>query len=92
MFGSAVRGWSVHVAALPVAATPTRLAWRPLLTLAALLAVAAVPAYRHHNEERRIEAAAIAAQDDVLLKQVATGISRSVPAPMEPLAQLMTNN
>jgi len=67
--------------------------WRPgrlTLAAAALLMMIAAPVYRH--EELKREAALTAAQDELLLRQVESGISRWVPAPMEPLAKLMSND
>jgi hypothetical protein len=38
------------------------------------------------------QAAITATQDDILLRQVESGLARSVPAPMEPLAKLMSSD
>jgi len=63
---------------------------RLVLAAAALMMMVAAPVYRH--EELKRQAALTAAQDEILLRQVESGISRSVPAPMEPLAKLMSND
>jgi hypothetical protein len=64
--------------------------WRAGLGVAALLTVIAVPVY-HREQTRRQQTAIAAAQDEVLLRQVESRISQTVPAPMEPLAKLMMN-
>jgi hypothetical protein len=64
--------------------------WRMALVAAGLLVMIAAPVY--HREEVKRQAAVTAAQDEILLRQVESGISRSVPAPMEPLATLISND
>jgi hypothetical protein len=54
------------------------------LVAAAVLVIIAAPVYRREEMKRQ------SAQDELLLRQVEAGISRSVPAPMEKLARLMT--
>ena len=56
---------------------------------AALLLLAAIPIYTTSRDRR---AAEIARADAVLLEQVDAGISRAVPAPMEPLVKLVSWN
>ena len=57
---------------------------------AALLLLAAIPIYTHSRERRReVE---LARADAALLAQVDAGISRAVPAPMEPLVKLVAWN
>ena len=56
----------------------------------ALAVLAAIPVHlRHRAAERDAE---IARQDEALLQQVQTEVSRSVPEPMEPLTSLWTTN
>ena len=50
--------------------------------------LAAVPLYLRDRAQRR--AAEIARQDEALLEQVQTEVSRSVPEPMEPLTKLVS--
>lgn len=57
---------------------------------AALLLLAAIPFYTTSRDRRR--AAEMARADAVLLEQVDAGISRAVPAPMEPLVKLVSWN
>jgi len=54
---------------------------------AALAVIAAVGVHRHN-----LETAAMAREDEALLEQVATDVSRSVPETLEPLAKLMSNS
>jgi hypothetical protein len=54
---------------------------------AALAVIAAVGIHRHN-----LESAAVAREDEALLEQVATDVSRSVPETLEPLAKLMSNS
>lgn len=85
-FRGAVRGWS-RLEAAPVA--PLR--WRPARTrplrwavaLAALCAVAMVPIYRERQARQSRE-------DAALMERVDAALARQVPAPMEPLAKLVT--
>jgi hypothetical protein len=71
--------------------------WLPrpqwLLAAAAIAALAALPAYERysaHQTAARERLALDAAADTALLRQVDTGISRAVPAPMEPLLTLVS--
>lgn len=57
---------------------------------AALLLLAAIPVYRNSRDRRR--QAEMARADAALLEQVDAGISRAVPAPMEPLVKLVSWN
>jgi hypothetical protein len=65
----------------------------PRLRLAAagalVAALVSVPVYEKVQSDRR-HAAELAKQDDALLEGVASDLARSVPAPMEPLTQLVT--
>lgn len=65
-------------------AQPSR--WAPVA--AVLLLLAAIPIYTNSRERRR--QAEIARADAALLAQVDAGISRAVPAPMEPLVKLVS--
>jgi hypothetical protein len=58
--------------------------------VAALLLLAAIPIYTNSRDRRR--AAEMARADALLLEQVDAGISRAVPAPMEPLVKLVSWN
>lgn len=94
LFGSAVRSWSEQMTQArewaPVNSLWGTWRWRLALVAAAVLMMIAVPVYRHEVAKQR--AAVMAAQDEMLLRQVEKGISRSVPAPMEPLAKLMPSD
>jgi hypothetical protein len=57
---------------------------------AALLLLAAIPIYTNSRDRRR--QAEMARADAALLEQVDAGISRAVPAPMEPLVKLVSWN
>lgn len=93
-FGAAMRAWCAAETPAPrletVASTVRRrrraVAMRFALAAAAALIVAA-PVYRHH--QRAIE---MARQDEALLEQVQTEISRSAPEPMQPLEKLVAWN
>ncbi|MBZ5594253.1 MAG: hypothetical protein LAP39_18585 [Acidobacteriia bacterium] len=69
-----------------IAARPSR--WAPVA--AALLLLAAIPIYTNSRDRRR--QAELARADAALLEQVDAGISRAVPAPMEPLVKLVSWN
>jgi hypothetical protein len=90
LFGRAVRGWSRQLEP----SSPFVPNWwglrvgRLALAAAALIVMVAAPVYRHRVTERT--AAEIAAQDEILLRQVEAGIARPAPEAMEPLAKLMT--
>ena len=91
LFADAVRTWGATVSGMPVQRKQVRvsIAWRAALACAAVLALVAVPVYEHRSY-RGVEATKkVEVADDVLLQQVAAGVARSVPAPMEPLARLM---
>jgi len=97
LFGNAMRNWSEQIPAKPIVITAKHSAfagfgWRASMACAALLAILAAPAYRHYAAPSRTAPPVVAVTDEVLLQQVASGISRSVPATMEPLAQLMSND
>lgn len=68
------------------AARPSR--WAPVA--AALLLLAAIPIYTNSRDRRR--QAEMARADAALLEQVDAGVSRAVPAPMEPLVELISWN
>jgi hypothetical protein len=94
LFRGAVRSWGEEQigpvrATWQPAATP-RWGWRIAWAIATLWLLIAVPVYRHRQVKQ--ETALTAAQDEVLLQQVERELSRSVPAPMEPLAKLMPND
>jgi predicted anti-sigma-YlaC factor YlaD len=62
-----------------------RLRWA--LVAVATVLLAAVPIYRSRERRRAIETSL---EDTVLLEQIDAGVSRSVPAPMEPLTSLVS--
>lgn len=101
LFGSAMRSWSDEVMPsrerVPVGDRARGMRrWRLALAVAAILLMIAVPVYRHESVIKQQAAAALAArrrgEDEMLLRQVEAGLSRSVPAPMEPLAKLMPSD
>jgi len=63
-------------------ARPQPLRW--VLAVAALLILAAVPIYRNLADRQQARA------DTILLEQVDAALSRTVPAPMETLAKLVS--
>ena len=67
-------------------ARPSR--WAPVA--AALVLLAAIPIYTNSRDRRR--QAEMARADAALLEQVDVEISRAVPAPMEPLVELVSWN
>ncbi len=88
-FRGSVRAWSDRqvTAALPVAGKPPRpqpLRW--VLVLAALFVLATVPVYRSAMDRRQAEQLRT---DAILLEQVDAALSRTIPAPMEPLTKLV---
>ena len=93
-FGAATRAWCAAETPVPrlgsVASAARRrqrfMTMRVALAAAAVLMVAA-PVYRQH--QRAIE---MARQDEALLEQVQTEISRSAPEPMQPLEKLVAWN
>jgi hypothetical protein len=101
-FGSAVRGWSRQQMAAfqvkPAAEDSQRywntgmFRWQVATASMAALLLAAIPVYRHqHQAPQNTAPAAVAASvnDEALLRDVEAAVSRSVPAPMEPLDKLM---
>jgi hypothetical protein len=93
-FGAAARAWCAAETPAPrpelVAPTVRRrrrvAAMRVVLAAAAALLVAAPVYYRH---QRALETAR---QDEALLEQVQTEVSRSAPEPMQPLEKLVAWN
>jgi maltooligosyltrehalose synthase len=93
-FGAATRAWCAAETPVPrlgsVGSAARRrqrfMTMRVALAAAAVLMVAA-PVYRQH--QRAIE---MARQDEALLEQVQTEISRSAPEPMQPLEKLVAWN
>lgn len=89
-FRAAVRQWSAESEARPVI---RRASWAPRLRLAAaaalVFALAAIPVYEKIQHDRQ-HAAELARQDEALLQQIDADLARSVPAPFEPLTQLVT--
>ena len=80
-FRGSVRSLTVPPAAWMPA--PTRpLGW--VLLVAALCVLTAVPIYRNFADRQQARA------DAILLEQVDAALSRTVPAPMEPLARLVS--
>jgi hypothetical protein len=97
LFGNTVRDWSAQLPARPIVIAGHRrrtpaFGWRGAMACAAVLVILAVPAYRHRAPAPQPAPRAAAITDEILLQQVASGISRSVPAPMEPLAQLLSGD
>ena len=62
-----------------------RLRWA--LVAMAMVVLAAIPVYRSHEEQRRLDTSL---EDAVLLEQIDAGVSRSVPVPMQPLTNLVS--
>ena len=62
-----------------------RLRWA--LVAMAMVLLAAIPIYRSRERQRKADASL---EDAVLLEQIDAGVSRSVPAPMEPLTSLVS--
>jgi hypothetical protein len=62
-----------------------RLRWA--LVAVAMILLAAIPIYRSRERQRQADTSL---EDAVLLEQIDAGVSRSVPAPMEPLAGLVS--
>jgi hypothetical protein len=94
LFRGAVRSWGEEqmnpLPAVRLHAPATRWRWQIALAIATLCLLLAVPFFRHRQVTR--EAALTKAQDELLLQEVEQELSRKVPAPMEPLAKLMTND
>ncbi|HTP86916.1 MAG TPA: hypothetical protein VMJ34_08210 [Bryobacteraceae bacterium] len=93
-FRDSVRGWSAEQGSYP---RPAWLTERPrvshwlrwALVAAAMLALVAIPVYRSRLQPQRAETDI---DDAVLMEQIDDGISRSVPATMEPLTGLVSWN
>lgn len=90
-FRAAVREWGRGPAPLlpdqlrrPHAVPPLRWA----LIAAVLVLSAVIPVYRHHQRPPKSDTGL---EDAVLLEQIDDGVSRSVPAPMEPLTTLLSS-
>jgi hypothetical protein len=62
-----------------------RLRWA--LVAVAMVLLAAIPIFRSRQRQRQADTSL---EDAVLLEQIDTGVSRSVPAPMEPLTSLVS--
>jgi hypothetical protein len=92
-FRDSVRSWSAARGASaprPVWVTESpraahRLRWA--LVAVAMVFLAAIPFYRSHERQRPVDTGL---DDAVLLEQIDAGVSRSVPAPMEPLTNLVS--
>ncbi len=93
-FRDSLRDWSARqgvAAPRPVWLTEGprgshRLRWA--LVAVALVLLAAIPFYRGRTQQPRL--ADTSPDDAVLLEQIDAGVSRSVPAPMEPLTSLVS--
>lgn len=88
-FRAAVRSWSGQAQA-PPARTGSwipRLRWAAAAAMAC--ALAAIPVYEKLQRDRQ-HALEVAKQDEALLQQIDADLARSVPAPFEPLTQLVT--
>ena len=94
-FGAATRAWCAAETPVPrlgsggsaVRRRQRFMTMRVALAAAAALLLVAAPVYRQH--QRAIE---MARQDEALLEQVQTEISRSAPEPMQPLEKLVAWN
>jgi hypothetical protein len=93
-FGAATRAWCAAETPAPRAemVVPTvrrrqRVAALRVMLAAAAALIVAAPVYYQH--QRALE---IARQDDALLQQVQTAVSRSAPEPMQPLEKLVAWN
>lgn len=84
-FRGSLERWSVSPP--PPSRAVRRNVPRWILATAALSLLAAVPIYWNTYQQR---AAAQAKADQVLLERIHTGLSRAVPASMEPLMQLVS--
>ncbi len=89
-FRDALHRYSEREIRPAVVLQPSRagMGWLRIAVAAAAMIVIAVVGIHRHNQE----AAAIERADDALLEQVATDVSRSVPATLEPLDKLMSNS
>jgi hypothetical protein len=87
-FRDSLRSWSFEQggsAPRPVWLTESprgthRLRWA--LVAVAMVLLAAIPVYRSRVQRHRVDTSV---EDSLLLEQIDAGVSRSVPAPMEPL-------
>jgi len=93
-FRDSLRDWSASqgTAPRPVWLTEAprsahRVRWA--LVAVAMIVLAAIPFYRSHNRQRPTDTGM---DDAVLLEQIDTDVSRSVPASMEPLTNLVSWN
>ena len=89
-FRESMRGWGAQQGTVPRPMWRTeppvvshRLRW--MLVAVAMLVLAAIPVYRSRVQPQRVDTV----DDTVLMEQIDAGVSRSVPAPMEPLTNLM---
>ena len=80
-FRGSVRSLTVPPAAWKTA-RPQPLRW--VLAVATLFILAAVPIYRNFADRQQARA------DAILLEQIDAALSRTVPAPMEPLTRLVS--
>jgi len=89
-FRDSVRRWSARQMSPATIVSPSAAfsGWLRVAVAGAALAVIAAVGIHRHN----LETAAIAREDEALLEQVATDVSRSVPETLEPLAKLMSNS
>jgi hypothetical protein len=90
-FRDAVHGWSARQMGPATAVQPRGLAAGWLRIAVAGVALAVIAAVGIHRYDQQA-AAAIAKEDDALLDQIATDVSRSVPVTLEPLARLMSSS
>jgi hypothetical protein len=94
-FGAATRAWCAAETPVlwPQPATASARPWRRVaawgVALAAAALLVAAPVYQHREHQRALE---IARQDELLLEQVQTEVSRSAPEPMQPLEKLVAWN
>jgi hypothetical protein len=94
-FGAATRAWCAAETPVPrlgsIESTVSRrrrfTMMRVALVAAAAVLMVAAPVYRQH--QRALE---MARQDEALLEQVQTAVSRSAPEPMQPLEKLVAWN
>lgn len=89
-FRDSMHRWSARQMAPVTVVAPRGLfaGWLRIAVAASALAVIAAVGIHRHNEQ----AAALQREDEALLQQVETDVSRSVPATLEPLARLMSNS
>lgn len=89
-FRDSMHHWSARqiVPATAVGPRSVFAGWLRVAVAGAALAVIALVGIQRHDQQT----AAAQHEDEVLLEQVATDVSRSVPATLEPLARLMSNS